>query len=101
MTEQNKYSIFDTFMELESEPEHRTWPKRSGGDIHRFCEALDEVVRLPEFTADEMANHMRSKINLTAEDRDSYWAKAIDVYRDKAQAIAEFIQYSKVAGRPI
>lgn len=79
------YEVLDTFLTTD------TWHTRHPFDEQRFYEALDKIVWLEEFNADQMAEYMRSKLNLDYADRESDFAKDVGHYQTCAWAVRDFV----------
>ena len=78
------YEAFDRFLAMD------TWHTRHPADVRRFFQALDNVVRDPNFTADRFREYLLTKLS-PAQRADSYWMSVVEDYHDKADAVRDYL----------
>ena len=84
------YEAFDTFINVP------TWFKQHLNDEERFYRALHKVVWLDDFNADQMAEHLRRKLNLSPDDHGSEFSLAVDRCQRNAWAVKEFLTCNRI-----
>ena len=87
------YEVLDNFLAID------TWDTRHPFDEQRFYEALDKIVWLEEFNADQMAEYMRGKLKLRYGDDLSAFEVAVDHYQTSAWAVRDFLRYSETVSK--
>jgi hypothetical protein len=85
------YEVFDKFIAVD------TWSTRHPHDERCFYDALNKVVWLDEFNADQMVQHLRSKRNIPSDDHDSHLSNVIDEYGRDALAVWNFVKYNRLS----
>lgn len=78
------YDVFDRFLATS------TWHTGHPTDLERFNQALDKVVREPDFNADQMADYIRGQVGVT--DEHHPLAAAVDHLQGNGWAVREYLE---------
>ena len=83
------YSKLDIFLSNEN------WYGTHPFDEERYYLALSQIVHHPDFNADSMGEYIRKIKNISRDDDDGYFSKAVDRLVSNAWAVRDYFKYTK------